>query len=369
MADLRKLVDQLNASGDVRSIATDTRAQFGTGSRRYLGAELLPERIKPYSSHVAFEEKAIRFRHGVIANAATRYSPVQMKQTGQLVASFLVQLGESDIGAELTAEDYDALLDLLDGAQDMEAAGRIIQFIDNATNIPLVEFNEKGRWEAIVDSQVVRRGDGFEETIPLANPVGHRAAAGGLFSNDTYDPWADLIAVKEKFADLGYAFDENNGRIVCSTRVANILLGNDKVKLRVFGGSSQVLGSQFVLGSATRDGVNAKLAADGMPAIETYDLRYRTQTGHQRFLKDDVMVFIAGTGEDQQIDLGDEVRYLRDTLGYTGVGRAAGQRDPGRVIRTEQFDNKPPRIETEAWQVSFPVIQDPEAIQVRTGIA
>lgn len=366
MADLASIVAQLRANQDFKTIATDVRAQFGSGSRRYLGASLLPERLVEEN---AYREESVRFRHGVIANASTRYSPVQMKDTGELVASFLVELGESDIGAELTSRDYDALIKLLDRAQDMEAMGRIIQFVENRTNVPLVEFNEKTRWEAIVDSSVVRKGDGFEETVTYANPTGHRVTAGGTFSLDTYDPWADLVARKEKFADLGYAFDENNGRIICSTKVANILLGNDKVKLRVFGGSSQVLGTSVVLGSADRAGLDTKLRADGMPGIETYDLRYRTQVGTQRFLKEDVMVFIAGTDQSEEIDRGDAIKLIPDTLGYTAIGRTTGQRSPGRVVRVEHLENKPPRIETEAWQTSLPVVTDPEAIQVITGIA
>ena len=370
MASLKSMIEQLRADGSIQTIASDVRAQFGAGTRQYKGATLLPERLVPYASYEAYREESIRFRHGVIANASTRYSPVQMKDTGELVASFLVQLSESDKGGEMTAEKYDMLIKLLDRSSDMEAMSRVIQFIDNETNVPLVEYNEKNRWEAIVDSSVVMRGDGFEETIALANPTGHRAAAGGTWSSDAYDPWADLIAVKEKFEnDLGYAFDENNGRIITSNKVANILLGNDKVKLRVFGGSSQVLGSTYILGSADRAGLDAKLNADGFPLIETYDLRYRTQTGTVRFLKEDAMVFVAATGEDTLIDLGDEPRYLDNTLGYTGVGRAAGQSSAGRVIKVDAFEDKPPRIESQAWQVSFPVILDPEAVQVRTGIA
>lgn len=366
MASLRTIIAQLEAENAFENLITDVRAQFGSGTRRYIGAELLPERRVTQN---AYRERAIRFRHGVIANASTRYSPVQIKDNGDLVASFMVELGESDVGFDITSEDYDVVLELLDTARDFEAQMRILGIIDNRVNIPLLEFNEKQRWDAIVNSQVVREGDGVSETIAYANPAGHRVAAGGVFSNDTYDPWQDFVARKEKFADLGYAFDETNGRIIGSTKALNIVLGNDKTKLRVFGGSSQVLGSTYVLGSATRDGLNAKLQADGMPAMETYDLRYRTQTGSFRFLPEDVIVFIAGSDDGTQVDLGDEVKYLPDALGYTAVGRAAGQRTPGRVGLVKLHDDKPPRIETQAWQTSLPVIQQPERIQVLTGVA
>lgn len=366
MPSLRTIIAQLEAENAFENLVTDVRAQFGSGTRRYIGAELLPEQFK---SQNAYRERAIRFRHGVIANASTRYSPVQIKDNGDLVATFMVELGNSDVGFDITAEDYDVVLELLDTARDFEAQMRILGIIDNRVNVPLLEYNEKQRWDAIVASSVTREGDGVSETIAYADPTGHRVTAGGTFSNDSYDPWQDLVARKEKFADLGYAFDATNGRIITSTKAVNIIAGNDKTKLRVFGGSSQVLGSTYVLGSATRDGLNTKMQADGMPSIETYDLRYRTQTGAYRFLPDDAMVFIAGSDDGMQVDLGDQVKYLPDVLGYTAVGRAAGQRTPGRVGLVKLHDDKPPRIETQAWQTSLPVITQPERIQVITGIA
>jgi hypothetical protein len=59
-----------------------------------------------------------------------------------------------------------------------------------------------------------------------------------------------------------------------------------------------------------------------------------------------------------------------DTLGYTAIGRAAGQSNSGRVIKVRPVpDKKPPRVEGEGWQASFPVLADPEAVTVITGIA
>ena len=78
---------------------------------------------------------------------------------------------------------------------------------------------------------------------------------------------------------------------------------------------------------------------------------------------------LATTGRDATLDLGDSEQLLTDTLGYTAIGRAAGQAQPGRVVRMEAFDNKPPRIEGEAWQTSLPVITEPEAIGVIAAIS
>jgi hypothetical protein len=127
----------------------------------------------------------------------------------------------------------------------------------------------------------------------------------------------------------------------------------------------QTYGSDVAVGRATRDAMNAVLETDGLPPIETYDLQYRTQSGTGYFLPRDVMVLLGTTGRDETFDLGDdEQMVMADVLGYTAIGRAAGQSGPGRVIRAEAFEDKPPRIEAEGWQAALPVITSPEAIAV-----
>mgnify|MGYP003422155071 FL=1 len=105
MPDIASLVRTLMDDGSVAALALNPAAQFGIAPRRYVGAELLPERMVPEN---AYREDAIRYRT-VIANDGTRYSPSQ-KKSGEIVGSFLVELGNSDIAREFTARDYDALL-------------------------------------------------------------------------------------------------------------------------------------------------------------------------------------------------------------------------------------------------------------------
>jgi hypothetical protein len=93
-------------------------------------------------------------------------------------------------------------------------------------------------------------------------------------------------------------------------------------------------------------------------------------TGSGRFLADTVYVMVATTGRDENIDMGDNrIETINDTLGYAGVGRAAGQAQPGRKIRAAARDDKPPRVETEGWQTALPVMTEPEAVVVITGIS
>jgi hypothetical protein len=115
----------------------------------------------------------------------------------------------------------------------------------------------------------------------------------------------------------------------------------------------------------TLTNLNDYLAQEGLPPILQYNLKWRDQVSDDFFLKRDVLVGIAATGRDQTIDLGDDEQLpLRDTAGYVGVGRAAGQSAPGRASYQQVFENKPPRVEFEGWQTSFPIIQDPESIVV-----
>lgn len=364
MADLFTFVEQMRTQGHFDQIVRDPESQFGPPERPYLGAELLPEQMVESN---AYREDRVLFRTGVIANAGERYSPVQMKDTGEMIASFLVELAESDIGSEFTSRRYDALVRLLNQASTFEAQSQLIRFVDNEINDPLLQFNEKMRWDAIVNASLTIVGDNLSETITLANPSGHRANAGGTWSNNAYDPYTDMLAVKDAFAADGYNIE--NGRIIASQNVQSILLKNSNLKTRIFGGSSRVLGTDLVLGAASAQGLNDVLQADGFPAIERYDRQYRTQSGTGRYIPNNVMIFIAPTGIDQEIDLGDAERFIPDTLGYTAIGRTTGQSSPGRTTNVEAFKNKPPRIDGEGWQTSFPVVLDPLAIRTIQAIA
>jgi hypothetical protein len=80
-------------------------------------------------------------------------------------------------------------------------------------------------------------------------------------------------------------------------------------------------------------------------------------------------VAVAATGRDATFVSPDgNPLVLTNTLGYTGIGRPAGQSGPGRRVVVNAYETKPPRIEAEAWQTSFPVIQDPEGLYVMTSI-
>lgn len=361
MPDLITLVRNAMEDGTFGAITRNQAAQFGVPSRQYLGATLLPERNVEKNM---YREDGIRYRT-IIANDGTRYSPVQKKK-GELIGSMLVELGNSDIGREITAEDYDALLNYLNRNVSMEAMAQIIDWVDVTLNRALIEHNEKQRWQAIVSASVIRIGDNeYSETVTYPNPANHRFNAAAAWSTDATDPFVDILQGADLLESKGFSVN----RIITSRNVISILAGNDKVKART--GLLTAAGGTLAAtaGRASLDGINSALERDGLPPIERYDLQYRTQTGTARFLASNVFVMLATTGRDATIDLGDSEQLLTDTLGYSAIGRAAGQPTPGRVVRMEAFDNKPPRIEGEGWQTSLPVITEPESIAVIGAIS
>lgn len=368
--DIRSLVNRMSLSGDFQLIARNPLAQFGTPNRRYIGAELLPNRTVEVNNYV---EEFIRYRT-IIANAGTRYSPTQ-KKGGALVGSMLVNLADSDKASELTGRDYDALLRILQRNETMTAMAQITNFVDLTINVPLEEWLERARWQALVSATVQLRGDnGYTEDVAYSNPGGQRAAVSAAWSTTTTDPFVDIFAMVNLAASLGYKIS----RIITSRNVANIMANNPKVQART-GRVSLSVGSSGVAvatGRASLTEMNTALGNDGLPGIELYDLQYRTETGTARFMPNNVMVLVAETGRDPGLDLGDTailapeiLDRLGNTVGYTAIGRAVGQELPGRFIRSEYFEDKPPRVWAEGWQTALPVITDPNAIFVINTIS
>jgi hypothetical protein len=366
--DLLSIVNQMLADGTVARVTRNPIAQFGPATRRYIGAELLPEQTTTENS---YQEDMIRYKT-IIANDGSRYSPAQRKTTGAIIGSFLVILGNQDIKGEFTGRDYDGFVRLLNARPTYDSILQITGWLDTTINRALIELSEKHRWDAIVSASVVRKGDnGYQETVTIPNPAGHRVNAGGTWSSNVYDPYPDLVAGAQKLWDKGYTV----GRMVTSRKVIGILSRNTNMINRTTGrlftktdGSIGMVG----LGQTNLDSINALLSADGLPGLETYDLQYNTQTGSARFMPDNVVCMFAMTGRDQAVveqTQGTVLEVIPDTLGYQAVGRAVGQGDPGRIIHMWPFDNKPPRVVAEGWQTSFPVITEPEALFVIGNIS
>jgi len=364
MADLRTIIERMQSDGSLQMVTGNPLAQFGTAARRYVGAELLPERAVDSNNYT---EDKISYRT-VIANSGTRYSPAQKKGGIGLVGSFEVALGTSDIARELTGREFDALQRLANVGNDIAAAASYTNWVDVNIVRALQEYTEQQRWQAIVDAEVIRTGsNGYSETITYPNPAGHRAAAGGSWSSDSYDPYDDILAMSEVLRGKGYRVT----RIITSSSVISLMAGNEKVAQRT--GSLQVNASGQIVtlaGFATRDAMNQVMVSSGLPPFEVYDLTYRTEDGTRTpFLTDDAMVLVAESGQDESIVFNDATKVVSNVLGYSALGVPTGYSDPQRAYHQVLKTDKPPRLEAQGWQETLPVITEPEAIAVITGIA
>jgi hypothetical protein len=367
MADIGQLIDQLRRDGAFQRIATNPAAQFGTPARELIGARYLPVRVVNENSYT---DDTVKYRT-IVANAGTRYSPVVLKG-GQYTGRAKVELFEMDIGAELSSRDYDALLAYLNANRTIEAVTALTDFVNITTNMALEELREVYRWQAIEKAFVMRRGaNNYREDIAYSNPAGHRAVVASPWSDDANDPFDDIANRQQLAADKGFTI----GTIVTSRNVVGIMAMNENVRTRVGTVKVSVANGAMVTSPSARASlslINAALQDEGLPPITIYDEIYRDQLGTHRFISADVMIFLARTGREVPVDLGDEaatIELLGDTLGYYGVGRAAGQSAPGRVIQARYYDDKPPRVGTQGWETSAPVILEPEAVETLTGIA
>lgn len=362
MADIASLLNQARADGTLNRLMRNPLAQFGRNQRRYLGAELLPERMVEENQYT---EESIRYRT-IVANGGTRYGPAQ-KKGGDLIGTFDVKLANSDIARELSGRDYDILLRYLGRNASMDAIAALTNWAETTLNLALIETNEAWRWQAIVDALVVVEGDNaFKEPAQLANPAGHRVNVAGDWADDDYDPFQDIYAMADLLQSKGYTV----GRIFAGTPVITKLAKNKKVRERTGHFVTNNGGAlELAAGRSNLAGINTALQLDSLPPVERYDLRYRTQQGDVRFLHQQAFVLVALTGRNEELDVPDtEQTLITDTLGYTAIGKPAGYSEPGRVIYTEFKGDKPPRIEGQAWQTSFPILAEPEAVAVLKNI-
>lgn len=125
MADLKTLVDRMREDGQFVTVARNPGAQFGSPARRYIGAELLPEKEVEQN---AYRETDVRYQT-VIANDGSRYSPSQ-KKDGKIVGSFLVELGHADIARDISGKDYDALVSLANQDRNDDLETNLVQWAD-----------------------------------------------------------------------------------------------------------------------------------------------------------------------------------------------------------------------------------------------
>lgn len=359
--DVGAVVDRLRADNTFDTMANDLRLQFGTSERPYLGATLLPERRVDSNQ---FTEEDVSYRT-IIANDGSRYGPSQLKR-GEIVGEVDVKLAEQDLAREFTGREFDAWRRIVKN-RGMNEIVQLTNWVDKALIRGMLDKMEVQRWQAIVGGSVPLRGDnGYRDSMTYSNPSGHRIVAASTFANVAVDPF-DLFAERVAFLKAkGYTIR----RIIMSTQKFTDIMNNPKVRARA--GGAVVSTSGTILGvtaNLTPAVLNSLFASMNLPTPELYDAMYRTSTATSRFLQVDAVVLVAGTERDESIDTGDVLEVISGTIGYHAIGTAVGQDNPGRVLSIEaKLTKKPPRIEGEIYQTAAPVILEPEAFSVVTGV-
>lgn len=412
MPNLATIIQSMREQGIPETVSRNNLAQFGDKARAYLGSTLFPERNVPQNS---YREEQMRFRT-VIAPDSSRYGSVQ-RRGADLYASFLVELANSNIGADITAADYEALVRMSERNLTMEATVRLTNWMDIRINRALIENNERMRWEFLINGRVTRTGDnGYREIVDYGVPKQQRidfaqaapawAPSGGWvlasgtpdsvgasyngiavpatnatgWANAAVDPFDQLQFAAQILTDAGYT----PGRMFTTRNVISVMSRNANVKAR--GGvavvSDQMAGTNprgraIVQSSlrASRESINRMLEDDGLPPFETYDLMYRTNLGVRRFFPNGYVVIVANTERDVNLDFPDvgplinqldlfEGDRTQNIVGYTAVGTTTGETAPGRKMLMKHIDNLPPAIYAEGWQTSLIVPQEMQAFMV-----
>lgn len=356
------------STNEVGMLLSNPLTMFGPPDDPFLGLSLLmPERTVDENQYT---ETRISYKT-IVANNGTRYSPVQIKG-GAMVGSFDVKLESSDIGAQLLAQDYDAIIKILKRYTGddlpMQAMMNLLKWVDKSLKQPLHVKNERMVWECLIDAEVIIEGDdGYKDSVKISDPEGHRVASGDWADPD-YDPMLDIYARADFLKSKGIRAN----RQIAPTPKVNQLLNHPKVKTAARGFITVEAGA--LVGSENRltlKALNMFFEENELPPVVKYDKTYNVQNGPARhFLKRDVWLMTGVTDNSEEIvplEDGDPL-IIENTLGYVGVGTNAGYTEPGMMTKLESFDGKAPHVDGESWQESMAVNQNPEAVTVLTDI-
>lgn len=356
-----------DGADDINSVVTNPLAMVGNPESPFLGLTLMPERLVDQNQ---FEETRISYKT-FIANNGTKYSPVQLKG-GIYTGSFDVKTNSSDIGAQLTAQDYEAILKIVSRYSGkkipMTALMLLLKWVNKSGIQPLVVKNERMIWECIVDAEIQIEGDdGYITTVKISKPDGHRVAAGD-WNDPDYNPMDDIYVR----ADHLKSKDFSVARMIAPNEKIQQLCRHPKV-VQMARGFITVGQNGSLVGSENRltiNGLNAFFSENELPPVERYDKTYNVQGGApRRFLKNNAWVFVGRTDQSEEIEIQDGDNLVIDnTLGYTAVGTNAGYTNPGRMSLLEAKGGKAPHVDGQFWQESIPVNQNPEAVDVLTDI-
>ena len=377
MKTFYELYEELQEERYFERLALDPLAQFGSEQQPFLGARLMPERIVEEN---AYEETQVRYRTKPALDN-NRYSPTQKQANSALIGSFRADLGHTDTRKDLTGKEYDDLRKLLMRGGDMTAMANVINWSDKELVMPHTIKNEIQRSQALLLATVTRQtANGEMQAINYYRPADHIVTIPGGTTGapqgwhlDTYDPFDDIEAGKEKLQGLGYPLVG----MYAVPYLGRVLRTNDRVIARA--------GRNLPNDNAPRRRVTETILSNTLEdedytGITLYNGGYESETGFKRFMDVeagyDYLLMVGGT--QRQYDMAsdytgatsdpsnftDSSIVLDNTLGYYAVGRNTGKDSSGRTIHTWMMEKKPVGMAGESYQTGLPVITDPQAYYV-----
>lgn len=373
-----ELYEDLQEERYFERLQIDPQAQFGSEQQPLLGAQLLPERLVEEN---AYEETQVRYKVKPALDN-NRYSPSQKQKSGHLIGSFRVDLGDTDTQKDLTGKDFDDLRKLLMRGGDRQALAQVLRWTDVELLQPHVIKNEIQRWQALLLGETTRKtANGVMEAISYYRPNDHIVTIpGGTQGSpqgwhlDSYDPFNDIEAGKEKLQGLGYGLVG----MYASPYLGRVLRTNDQVVSR--NGRNQH-NSNSLVARVSDSTLSLLLEEEDYTGITLYNGGYESDTGFKRYMDVeagyDYLIMVGGTQREYDLasdyvgatgldisDFTDGAIVLPDTLGYYAVGKNAGQDSSGRTITTWMNDKKPIGMGGESYQAGLPVLTDPQAYYV-----
>ncbi|NEP10677.1 MAG: hypothetical protein F6K14_10765 [Symploca sp. SIO2C1] len=364
---LQPIFDEIAAQGIIAAIARDPVLQFGTPQMRLLMANYLPRRLSDVNTIT--EDLTLVTAH--IADDGDPMSPPQIKAITKGMPITVV-LGHIDTAAQMSAREHREISYLVQRNERAQAISRVIRWLTTVTRQAISLKEEKQRCDAIANGTVTitpMNGTSYDITFPIPAdnvvtvPSGTVAAPAGFYGAN-YNPILDfLVPMRNRLRDLGM----EPMVIITSNKIATAMEQNEQ--LRKMAGN--IIITDTGLASGQRDisaaYLDSMLRQNGLPPLMRYDSRYPLQNGSKiRFWPEDKLVMLGATGRSEIIEWTEERELksilLPNTLGYYGVGTSLGQSSPGMVIATKASDLKPVGWYAEAYQESFPVPLEYEAI-------
>ncbi len=325
---LSDLIDPAELTGYVRASLADSEAN------RFALSAYLPSR--------PVNDLLYRFQAGGggLADAATFRTYDAESPIGDRVGATRVTGELPPISRKIRLGEYDSLR-----LRNADGAIRDQVFSDaERMALSIAARMELARGEALSTGKIVLAENGIVATVDFGRAAGHTVTAA--------TPWttvanADVINdLSAWVATYTTTNGEAPGAAIVSTRIMGLIQRNAKISTSV----GSLAGSP---GIVTRTGIDAAMAAYGLPPLVVNDEQVRVNGVATRVIPDDRVVFLPATSADLGAVLYGVTAEASEP-GYNLTGS-----EPGVVAGSYKSDD-PVAVWTKAAAIALPVLANPD---------